>query len=312
MEAFLFVEQAWWEWIIAGYLFLGGLAGLAMAVAYYYWYKEGNKFIAGSGSVIAFASIVIGLLLLIIDLGRPKNVMALFTSPRLNLTSWMTIGTYIISAFTVVTGIFTLPFLPVVGARFTVALRRATIYLGALAAILGLATAAYTGFLLAAARGVQFWNTPLLPVLFLASALSSGLCVYCAIAAPILLWKAPGFREGAARVRLQLQRLDLYTMVFELFLIFALLAIALEGPPGAAESASRLVSGDLAGLFWAGAVFLGLLVPIFILYFYTLRKPGEDRNVVIASMIAGWLVLIGALILRYTILAAGVIPAPLS
>ncbi len=312
MEEFVFVGQEWWGWIIAGYLFLGGLAGLTLPIAYYYWVREKNRAMSLAGGLASFIAIVVGILLLIIDLGRPQNVMAMFTSPKLNLHSWMTIGTYIIVLFTIFSGLYTLPFIPGLGLLRKREYRKYITAIGGIAAFLGLATAAYTGFLLAAARGVQFWNTPLLPVLFVASAISSGLCLYCAVVSPILLKTSPSFREAAVRIRLELQRLDAYVIIGELFILFAYLNISLWGSPGARESALRLISGDLAAAFWIGVVIAGLIVPLLILLGYTLRRKEESTPVIIMSAIAGWLTLIGALLLRYLILHAGVIPTPIT
>ncbi|MEB3788879.1 MAG: polysulfide reductase NrfD [Desulfurococcales archaeon] len=310
MSEILFVRQEWWETIIAGYLFLGGLAGAIVPVAYYYWIKEKNKMLSLVGGISAFIGIVVGIFLLILDLGIPSHAIEMFISPRLNLGSWMTIGTYIIVLFTIFTGLYTIPFLPwfkIIGGKFT---RKQITILGGIASILGLATAAYTGFLLGAAKGIQFWNTPILPILFVASATSSALCFYCAVAAPILLKLYPQFKDIAARVRLQLQRFDLYVMLGELFIIFVYLNIALWGLPGTRESALLLISGSLAPLFWIGVVLIGLVIPIIILWGYTLRIKDERQEVIIASAIAGWMVLIGAFILRYVILTAGVIAVP--
>lgn len=312
MEEFVFVSQDWWGWIIAGYLFLGGLAGLTITVAYYYWVREKNRAMSLAGGLTAFLSIVVGIILLIIDLGRPQNVMAMFNSPRLNLHSWMTIGTYIIVLFTVFSGLYTLPFIPGLGLLRKRKYRKYITVVGGIATFLGLATAAYTGFLLAASRGVQFWNTPLLPILFVASAMSTGLCIYCAIVSPILLKTTPSFRESAAKVRLEIQRLDAYVMVGELFILFAYLNVSLWGGPGASESAQRLISGDLAAAFWIGVVLIGLIIPLAILVGYTLRTREETTRVILLSAIAGWLTLIGALLLRYLVLHAGIIPAPLA
>lgn len=310
MEEFVFVNQEWWGWIIAGYLFLGGLAGTTLPIAYYYWVKDKNKIMSLAGGLTAFIAIVVGILLLIIDLGRPRNVMAMFTSPQLNLYSWMTVGTYIIVLFTVFTGLYTLNFLPGIRMIIKGEYRRLITGLGGISAFLGLATAAYTGFLLAAARGVEFWNTPLLPILFLASAVSSGCCIYCALMSPIILKVNESFREASLNIRLQLQRLDVYTMLAELFILFAYLDVSLLGQPGARVSAERLLTGDLAGLFWIGVVLIGLLIPLAILVGYALRKKEESTSVIIASAIAGWLAVIGALLLRYVILIAGVVPVP--
>ncbi len=311
-ESFIYVAQTWWEWLIAGYLFLGGLAGMLLPIGYYYWIKEKNKPLNFAGGLGAFLAIVVGIGLLILDLGRPHNAFALFTSPRLNLHSWMTIGTYIIVLFAIFSGLYTIPFLPGLGLLKKKSVRTYVTTVGAIATFLGVATAAYTGFLLAAARGVQFWNNPLLPVLFITSGLSSGLCLYCAIVTPVISGVSPKLLEGVSKIRLQIQRLDAYVIIAELFMLLAYIDTSLWSQPGAAESARKLLYGSFALPFWIGVIVLGLIVPLIILVGYTLRRSEESKKVIFMSALAAWLILIGTFILRYLILAAGVVPVPLT
>lgn len=314
MDGVVFVGQDWWGWIIAGYLFLGGMAGASVPVAYYFWYRDGNKLVNYSGGIVAFLAMLVGVVLLVMDLGSPGNVMALATSPRLNLGSWMTIGTYIITLYMVATLAYTLQFAPNSSgllARLKLARRNVTL-LGLVTSALGLATAAYTGFLLAAARGVQFWNNPMLPVLFLASATSSGLCgTYCGIVAPILSWRVPQYKQVGTRVRLAIQRFEVYVLIGELFLLFAFLDIALWGPPGAAGPAREILYGSLAPAFWIGVVIIGIVLPLALLLGYTLRVKEENFKVELASALVGWAVVIGGLLLRFIVLDSGVIAVPL-
>ena len=310
----IFVPQTWWEWVIAGYLFLGGMCGTAIPVAYYFWYKQQNRIVNLGAGFVSFIGMVIGILLLLIDLGRPQNVIHMFISPRLNLTSWMTIGTYIISIYTILAIYYAVHFTPRLS-KLLGALRlkhRSLTGLGLLTSFFGLSTAAYTGFLLSAAKGVQFWNNPILPILFITSGLSAGLGgVYCGIVSPILKWKMPEAAEKGTPVRLAIQRFETYVLLAELFILFAYLDIAKWSYPGSVKAADTILTGSLAPVFWIGVVLLGIIVPLIVLSGYTLRKHEETLNVEIASLICGWLVILGGLLLRYIILTAGVIPVPL-
>ncbi len=306
-DGILFIWQHWWGNLIAGYLFLGGLSGLALPIAYYYWIKERNKVMNAAGSLIAFIGIIVGLILLVMDLKRPEKAYLALISPTLNWKSWMTIGTYIISLYTIFSGLYALPFvLRIPSPRFT----KYPTTIGAVATFLGVATAMYTGFLLGAAKSITFWNTPILPVLFVTSGLSAGLCIYCGIS-PILLKFSKGFEEHAARVRLQLQKMDVYSLIAELFLLFVYLDTAMWGDMGMREAAESILYGSLSYYFWILVVIVGMIIPLILLLGYTLRIKEETRSVVAVSVIAAILILIGSFTLRYVILKAGVIQVSL-
>ncbi|MEB3756271.1 MAG: polysulfide reductase NrfD [Desulfurococcales archaeon] len=310
----VFVPQTWWEWVIAGYLFLGGMCGTAIPVAYYFWHKQQNRIVNLGAGLVSFIGMVLGIILLVIDLGRPQNVIHMFISPRLNLTSWMTIGTYIISIYTILAIYYAIQFTPRLNnALGALKLKHGNLKaLGILTSFFGLSTAAYTGFLLSAAKGVQFWNNPILPILFITSGLSAGLGgTYCGIVSPILRWKMPEAAEKGTNVRIAIQKFESYVLLAELFILFAYLDIAKWSYPGSVKAADTILTGSLAPVFWIGVVILGIIIPFILLTGYTLRIREETLNVEIASFICGWLVIIGGLLLRYIILTAGVIPVPL-
>ncbi len=83
-------------------------------------------------------------------------------------------------------------------------------HLEIIGSILAVSTAGYTGVLIAVVNGVPFWNTPVMPVLFLASAVSTGLAVamiarQSSISAPFALCRIrtrtryiPRHRSGCA------------------------------------------------------------------------------------------------------------------
>ncbi len=310
MSDILFVEQSWWGWLIAGYLFLGGLAGVAVPVSFYIWYRYRSKRLSYGGGVVAFVAMIIGLLLLLLDLGRPQEVAALFFNPNINSSSWMTIGTYIIVIFTIVTALYIYPLIPwrmPLKAIFGENYIKTT---GFIASIFGLTTAAYTGFLLSAAKGVQFWNTAILPILFLLSAASSGICgVYGGIVIPSYHFRNRNDSDSIGKIEIVLRRYELFLLLAELFVLFSYLNVSTWKGPGAVESVNRLITGDLSISFWIGVVLLGFLLPLALLLGYVLRK---EKVPIMFSVVMGASVVIGTFIMRYVILEAGVIPVPLS
>jgi formate-dependent nitrite reductase membrane component NrfD len=101
---------------------------------------------------------------------------------------------------------------------------------------------------------VPIWNTPLLPVLFSVSGVSAGI--------------AAAFIAGVTWDRsimpylLPLKKIHLSLLIFEAFLVFALLYVASSRDVVAAQSVSMILTGDLALWFWGGLIFIGLTVPI--------------------------------------------------
>jgi formate-dependent nitrite reductase membrane component NrfD len=152
---------------------------------------------------------------------------------------------------------------------------------------LGFAVAVYTAVLLGVLVARPLWNTPLLSVIFVLSALSSG------TAALILI--AP------ARARHVIARWDLLAIGAETLVIAALLLFGAVSSRSAHNAVALLASGDYAGLFWIGVVFAGLVVPSAI-ELWAARRLHPSR---VATIVAAWLVLAGGFLLRFVIVYAG-------
>jgi len=146
----------------------------------------------------------------------------------------------------------------------------------------------YSGFLIAAAPGVPFWNTPLLPVLWLLSA------SVCALALTELMIHRDDVTKFTVRANIALE-------VAELIAVLALVNLAIYGVNTAARTSGwALVNGPLAPAFWGGVVAVGILIPLAI-ELVSWRR--EIKPLLIAAAI---LALIGALILRIVVIQAGV------
>src|SRR3989339_275467 len=94
-----------WGIFLVGYLFVGGLAGgayIISAVADLLG-KGKYKVLSKSGAYVSLISILVGLVLLVIDLGRFRVDLLTPLNAYLNFpASIMSVGTWIITAFTVV------------------------------------------------------------------------------------------------------------------------------------------------------------------------------------------------------------------
>jgi len=310
------VNEVAWGGMIAIYLFLAGIAGgafLTASLTDLFGKKQYPKVIR-SGSYIALVTIIVGLGLLVVDLGRPLSFWKLMLN--VNLGSVMSIGVFIVSGFTGLSFVYgCLVWLTAsaqkqihltsgnteVAASENIRIAAASVNTDVAATSVGLgiqvlrkpvailgvlfsvATATYTGFLLSAVTTNSFWHTPFLgievipflPILFLVSAASTGL-------AAALMGALNGDDLTVYK------KADMVLIIVEIALI-SILYLSVK---------SVFFTGSMAILFWLGVVGVGLLVPL-LLSIYGIKK---HKNVIlpVCSM-----VVIGGLCLRYFVVYTG-------
>ncbi|AHF07211.1 NrfD/PsrC family molybdoenzyme membrane anchor subunit [Desulfitobacterium metallireducens] len=238
-----------WGWLIVIYLFMGGLGAGAFLTSF----AAGRGWIGNSpalqriGYFISGPIVALGTILLVFDLGqglkKPWLLIGLLANPR----SVMTWGVYILACFIVVA--LVVGFLTwkkkVVPKGF--------IYAGA---FLALATGTYTGLLVAVITAVPFWNTYLMPVLFVVSALSTGMSI-TSILSYVL-------EKGQKTDERRICKIHIGLVGAEVVLLLAIFATMLSGRHGAVgiESAKMILAGSLALPFWILLVGVGLVIPL--------------------------------------------------
>lgn len=272
-----------WGVSIVWYLFLAGLGAGAYATSVLVARKLPEAMaLRRVGRIIAPAAVAVGLVLLMVDaeagFKNPLRFLYLVT----NFNSVMTWGVVILSAFMIVS-IATLA-IDLLGKRAPFALECCGLGLA-------LATAAYTGVLLGVVQTFPLWNSPLLPVLFVVSAASTG------IASVVFAGCfAKGDRSANARL---LERTRLALPCIELVLI-ALLLMTTQANAAGAASAASIVVGSYAPLFWIGLVLAGLVLPAGA-SLWELRRGNVSITL---TTVAEAGVLAGGFILRFLIVMA--------
>jgi polysulfide reductase chain C len=171
--------QESWEWPIAVYLFLAGMGAGAFAVGVLAKWLL-HPLLPSKGLLLWGPVLVaLGAPFLVLDLGKKTRFINASLNPA---TSWASRGFVILSSL-ILTGMgaFALATLPDVLPHFGMTppawlanQRGISNVLEAIGLALSLGTAAYTGVFLKSVKAVSLWNTWLLPVLFLFSALSTG------------------------------------------------------------------------------------------------------------------------------------------
>ncbi|CAE09283.1 periplasmic polysulfide reductase anchor subunit PsrC [Wolinella succinogenes] len=297
-----------WHWPIAVYLFLAGLSAGAIISAIIIKWMKGNESspwdgIIKAGALIAPLTIGAGLLLLIFDLTRPLHFWKLLIF--YNFSSVMTLGVLALFAYFPVVLIFLLgvfkkelcdegPFgflAPLANIAYSMARP-----LEIVTFVLAIGVGAYTGFLLSAMYSYPLLNTPILPLLFLASGISAGISGNLLIGLLFFGKSTKGENVG------YLHGLDFKVILFEAFLLFILfVGMYYQGGSTAEVAKAALTTGGLASLFWLGVAGMGLALPVVL----NVALPHGIKHSSGFVMLNALIVLAGVMALRFYILYAG-------
>jgi formate-dependent nitrite reductase membrane component NrfD len=289
------VPQAVWRWKIAAYLFLAGTGAGAVIVGVVGDFM-GYAIPAKIAIAFGIPAVAVSTLFLIMDLGHPAKFFRAMLHPG---TSWISRGFFIVSALIVSGGLTVILWVWPFGSVLAVnqGLRTA---LEVIALVLAVATCIYTGILIGIVVSRPFWNNPLLPILFLISAVSTGIgAVFfiTPIVSSVLGIASPKTAEFVTR----LESADMILIIVEAMAIYLYLTLVFDRAP---EAASLLLTGKLSRLFWGGFLVVGLAVPMVIEYFASMMHEGVSQSLL--TLVAGVLVLIGGFLMRLLILAAGI------
>ncbi len=297
--------QKEWKEIIAIYLYLAGMgAGSFVIGTLISWMdvKLDPPFLSSvnlfgyplnlSRAPIFWGPIMvaIGAPFLILDLGIKWRFMYACLNPR---TSWVARGFIILSIF-IVLG---LVLLAKSISPFEWLYPESTLWRipEAIALLFAFATAIYTGILLKATKSVPLWNTNLLPILFLVSALSTGSM------AIILSTLGTGLLSHDSEALKVLMYAVQTLVVIEGIVLYLYLAGRHRGSKQGKDSVRLLLLGEKKFIFWGGDVLLGLIFPfvlVNIAFFF-------DGNAALIFT-AGVLLLCGGFSLRLGVLHAGI------
>jgi formate-dependent nitrite reductase membrane component NrfD len=167
---------------------------------------------------------------------------------------------------------------------------------GIIAGVFILLVGVYCGFAMSYCKGVQFWNTGLLPIVFVLMGLADGL----AFAMGVNL--VTGAEESA------ISSLELWTrilLIVNILLIIGYLVRAYQKHHAAQVAAQDLISGATAGVFWVLLVGLGIITPL-VLSFVTMLMSGTPASEQPILIVAIACHTIGAFALKYSVLKVGI------
>jgi formate-dependent nitrite reductase membrane component NrfD len=277
-------------------LFLGGVAGGAYTIgAINSFMGEDLGLSTTVGLWIAFPALLIGTMFLIADLGTPSRAFLAAMKPR---TSWIARGTIIISTFMLIA------FVHLVLRQFTSVGdteggRTLFNILSVAGIVFAVGTMAYTGILLGASKGIPFWRTGVVPVIFVISAMVTG---HFAIMLGIAVFGDA--METSAMLRVMSLEAAVLVVVEVLAILFFLQAAFRQPDPR--ESAERILRKRL---FVFGYFVFGLAVPLVLMLASYRSLAGIGGGGTLAVVALGAILgLIGGLILRQAVLICGALP----
>ncbi|MBT4887974.1 MAG: polysulfide reductase NrfD [Rhodospirillales bacterium] len=305
-----------WGLPIILYFFLAGMgAGAGVISAFVLLRGEGNAnrygghsfSIARIGALISVPMVGIGTAFLILELGSFEvgnyfRFLMLFTTVTM---SPMSIGSWLLVVFMGVASLYALSFLKPDaasgdandGTRRTMAM---------LMIPLGACVAIYTGVLLGAVPSRPFWNSPMLPMLFLFSSLSTGVAAIMIIR--VFLNSESEGKEAEYRLAVS----DFGLIIFEMLSLFLFVLFAFLMVGNSQDAILAIFSGGLASTFWIGVVVIGLLLPALLeARFLTPRLQGGAFAAPRAmEMLIPAAIIVGGFILRYVVVIAGQVTGP--
>ncbi|MGD0237907.1 MAG: NrfD/PsrC family molybdoenzyme membrane anchor subunit, partial [Syntrophorhabdales bacterium] len=210
-------------------------------------------------------------------LGQPSRFWRLFLKPG---RSWLARGLLCVALF-MVFATLQLIF------SYWFAANGADPFFKVSSGILALFVIAYSGFVMNYVRGIPFWNSALLPLLFIAFGILGGLALMLLI--------------GPAALRSASVSATPYSLCVTACLLALYVCSAPYVGPAAKRSVKDLIQGDLALPFWIGVVLCGVVLPaVIMLYMYLASQTPMPL-----MMATAFGILVGAFSFTYCLLKAG-------
>jgi formate-dependent nitrite reductase membrane component NrfD len=161
-----------------------------------------------------------------------------------------------------------------------------------LAGVFAVMTAIYCGFAMSYCKSVPFWNTGLLPFVFLLMGVADGLALIMGVGL-VTGEEVIGAAESATRILL----------IINALMIIIYLVNANYQSTTAELSARELIRGHVAWVFWLGIVILGIIVPLVISILSYFTGQEAATGLLIFAIICHT---IGAFSLKYGVLKVGI------
>ena len=164
---------------------------------------------------------------------------------------------------------------------------------GIVAGVFILLTGVYCGFAMSYCKSLPFWNTGLLPIVFVIMGVADGLALTMGVNL------ITGADEAAIS---ELEFWSRILLVVNALLIAGYLARAYQRHSAAELAAQDLIKGSTAWVFWVLLVILGIATPL-VISVATAFMEGDTEPLLIVAIVCHT---IGAFALKYSVLKVGI------
>jgi len=243
--------------------------------------KREWKPIGKIGAVGAVVILCIAPIFLLVDLTQPFRFWHLFV--HLNVTSPITWGTYFLTTY---------PLIGLFYAYFVLAGRqRPAKILGLIGFPIAVSVHGYTGFILALSKARAFWNASINPILFLVSAMVSGLALIVLIANVRYRYLTKNETQEQrdadfAIIRTMLTMLTVFILI-DLVLLGSDMAVLGNSDIDSWEQLKVLTVGEFGFLFLVVEILVGEIIPLGMLSFKRIRESFWGINILSLLIMAG-------------------------
>jgi formate-dependent nitrite reductase membrane component NrfD len=216
----------------------------------------------------------------LIFLGKPLRFWRIVFRPQ---TSWLSRGIIFVFGFVILAA-------AQMALTFWLPGTATEVVFKVLAGIAALAVTVYTGFVLNTVKAVPFWNSTMLPVLFVLCGILGGFGLTVIIAL-----NGGGIDIAAAETGSR------WLLIINALLIGIYLWAAANRETTGKQSVLEQIRGNLAGVFWVGIVLLGIIIPL-VIAFTSYFVSEISAPLLVFGVVCE---IIGGLALRYCVLKAG-------
>jgi Fe-S-cluster-containing dehydrogenase component/formate-dependent nitrite reductase membrane component NrfD len=239
-----------WGKKIASYLWAKSISAgvlIVSAMALNMGFQQDAPLLQVVSPMVALVFLAVTMALLIVDLKKPGRFFYLLIKPNLN--SWLVLGGYVLMIYGILAVIWLFYGL------WGLAVSPLVVWSAALFAI---ASAGYSAFLFAQARGRDFWQSPLLFWHLIVQAMAAGAAALTLLASLELVTP---FQFISGQMVYWLGNLLVIVLLAGLAMTFGELFMS-HGSEEVTRSANLLLRGALWKQFWLVVVLLGAIVPI--------------------------------------------------
>jgi Ni/Fe-hydrogenase subunit HybB-like protein len=274
--------------VFAVFLIVAASGALNVASIASVFGKKDYKPLAPLSGLLAITLLVAGLLVLVLDLGRPDRLIVAMT--HYNFKSIFAWNIYLYTGFLAIVVIYLWTMMERKMNRFTKAA-------GTFAFVWRLALTTGTGSIFGFIVARQGYDAAIYAPMFIVMSFAFGLAIYLLVLMFAFDWDK---RELGEKLFLRLKNLLGVFVAGALYFVIAYHLTNLYGTENHEYEAFILLNGGVYTLmFWVGQILIGSLLPLAIVYHPAL---GQSRNAVAAAC---FMVVLGGLATMYVIIIGG-------